>query len=778
MSRNVTPCVALALCLSLLPAAAQTSGYGPIDAVPPTDLPVAVDRAVADKSWEQDDLSLITTELSPATLMLCRDSSVRFFANLDAWGLGGPTRVAVPGADTVRLMARGDRLDGAMQAEAWLLAWFGGARGWDHFDTPWLLVLQHRPAAIALDGNGLELRFGGPCGYVASMPLYGYAKPPAPAQGQGLMAEQADTALGVSTATWYPGLPPQVLDRCRWWAQVLRAYPVDCRETFSVDRRNDSVTLRQEMTWLAVADDFGTKPRKLAPLSPSLGLAWLVGGFPMRCSGPITDARLFTPYGPYVGVEGADTVEVRLDVLRYVHEVEAQQEPDTDRDPIVAQALETIRQRTSRRYEGDTNRIIWDHGGAENYCWQIMADRWFAKALAYMDPATRERAKAQLHYYFANHVLKEEQYKLFRDHLLLVGPGIGTWGGYDDAGKFSSNLLETLWCYAHYTGDWALIRERWPLIRKLFVTPMEMRWKTFGRQSIAEMGDEAAPPLYLARMAYRMGDGDTYGYACYCFARELVHHYLKHKGAEYFRQRAPVDSMDPMAGPVYLTNLWGDTAGWRIDGPQYPKETGERQYNNRWVRFSSEDVARFHRDTCGPECRAELDGLLQVESPYKIGRDTAHIAPSVERLRSLLLNEPPEQLAKLVQGERDPGNDADTIAYYVSFLRTSREPRYDRLIPAGGAPTPLVVGIQRVCKPDWPVLAQAVMGSVKEGDATKPAWPVASWALWKPPAEAKGLPAGDRWPFGQVLPGDGTPPATFRVTDLSWVTQALSWGRK
>ena len=58
-----------------------------------------------------------------------------------------------------------------------------------------------------------------------------------------------------------------------------------------------------------------------------------------------------------------------------------------------------------------------------------------------------------------------------------------------------------------------------------------------------------------------------------------------------------------------------------------------------------------------------------------------------------------------MQGERDPGNDADTIAYYVSFLRTSREPRYDRLIPAGGAPTPLVVGIQRVCKPDWPVLA-------------------------------------------------------------------------
>jgi len=195
------------------------------------------------------------------------------------------------------------------------------------------------------------------------------------------------------------------------------------------------------------------------------------------------------------------------------------------------------------------------------------------------------------------------------------------------------------------------------------------------------MGDEAAPPLSMARMAYRIGDYDTY-----IFVREPVHHYVKQVGTPYFRRFQPWHSMEFMPEEVYLTNMWDDLAGWQIDGPAYPGETGERQYNNRWVRFSSEEVARFYRDVLPSQVRAEMDLLTRrariKETSYQIGEDTAHIAPSLIRLRSLLLNEPPKKLASLAPPETwRLGRSADGTAFCLSFLRTSVPIQTTRLIP-------------------------------------------------------------------------------------------------
>ena len=154
-------------------------------------------------------------------------------------------------------------------------------------------------------------------------------------------------------------------------------------------------------------------------------------------------------------------------------------------------------------------------------------------------------------------------------------------------------MLQTLWAYAHFTGDWKLIEERWPLIKKLFCTPAETRWVSFGRDAIAELGDEAAPAWPWRAWPIDVGDLDTYNYACCMAAREFVHHYIKQRGSDYFRKNQPWHSMEPMDEEVYLTNLWGDAAGWQIDGHHYPAKTGERQYNNRWVRFKDADVGRF-----------------------------------------------------------------------------------------------------------------------------------------------------------------------------------------
>ena len=160
-------------------------------------------------------------------------------------------------------------------------------------------------------------------------------------------------------------------------------------------------------------------------------------------------------------------------------------------------ALDKLRQTAKGKFR-KPDKYEYDHGGIGNFCWAILGDQWYAKGLPYYDEQTRPIAIASLKKYFHDDVLVPERFKEREypkgsgmKYLILEGPGIGSWGVLGDAGKFSSNLLETVWAYAHYTGDWDLVRERWPLIKRLFCTAAETRWVSFARDAIAEMGDEA-----------------------------------------------------------------------------------------------------------------------------------------------------------------------------------------------------------------------------------------------------------------------------------------------
>jgi hypothetical protein len=146
-------------------------------------------------------------------------------------------------------------------------------------------------------------------------------------------------------------------------------------------------------------------------------------------------------------------------------------------NPVVALALEKLL-KIARAKFNRADQYHYDHGGLNNFCWAIQGDQWYAKALAYMDDATRATAIASLKKYFHEDVLVTNRFKLREfprgsghTYYILEGPGIGSWNVLGDAGKFSANMLETLWAYAHFTGDWDLIRERWPIVKKLFVTP-------------------------------------------------------------------------------------------------------------------------------------------------------------------------------------------------------------------------------------------------------------------------------------------------------------------
>ena len=687
-------------------------------------------------------------------------------------GLGGPGFAAIETEQGPKIFKPGDRIDPARMRESWFVVWWAGASGWTNWDSPWFLTLQHRPAKIQFDSNGLHFKFNGEAGYAALMPMYGYYKP--------LQANQVSSFVSlkekkkrVLTWEWFKALPADPLARARYWASALREFPVYCEDSFSVDRAHDSVTMRQSFRWISWNDDWKTRHLKLAPLSPVLAHAHREG-FPAKFSGEPFDMEIFTPYGPYYAIEKVDSYDVTLPVLRYVNETEAVEPSLTNSNPSVMAALDKLRA-TARAKFSSPDRYNYDHGGLNNFCWAIQGDQWYAKALPYMDAATRANAIASLKKYFREDVLVTNRFKLRefpkgsgRTYYILEGPGVGSWNVLGDAGKFSADLLETLWAYAHFTGDWELIRERWPLIKKLFTTPAQTRWVGFGRDEIAEMGDEAAPCLAMARMAYKIGDIDEYNYACQMFARELTHHWLKQRGAKYFRENQPWHSMEAMDEEVYLTNLWGDLAGWQIDGPGYPQKTGERQFNNRWVRFKDADVGRFYRDYLQADVRREMD-LVQARWPEKRRwHNDSHIMPSLVQLRSLLLNEGPEQLTVVAPPAQFSGPPSGIIASCISVLRTSHPVRYERLIP-GGVASPFVTGLEREVAGPNTHLIQNVVTEMRDRNTkqTNAIWPRLSWWGWK-------TSTGVAWNFGQVTTSTNAPAKT-QARALNWNTQVITY---
>ena len=757
------------------PAEAPRTGvYGPMTNSPSHSIARVRPDVSATQPWTTGELAVIQTELSPATLYHSTSHSLSFFANMAATGIGAPTFAAIETEQGPKIFKPGEQIDPARLRESWFVVWWAGATNWTNWDTPWLVTLQHRPKRIQFDATGLHFVFTNQAGYAALMPLYGYYKPLQAGQESSPFAKLKEKKKRVLTWEWFKALPADPLGRAQYWASALREFPVYCEDSFSVDRAHDSVTIRQSFRWLSWDDDWNTRHLKLAPVSPVLAHAFR-DGFPAEFSKKPSDMEIFTPYGPFYGVEKVDSYDVTLPLLRYVNETEVVESRITNSQPTVVAALEKL-QKAARAKFSSPDKYNYDHGGLNNFCWAIQGDQWYAKALPYMDDATRATALASLRKYFHDDVLVTNRFKLRefpkgsgRTYYILEGPGIGSWNVLGDAGKFSTDMLETLWAYAHFSGDWDLIRERWPLIKKLFVTPAQTRWVGFARDEIAEMGDEAAPCLAMARLAYKAGDIDQYNYACYMFVRELAHHWLKQRGAAYFRENQPWHSMEEMDEEVYLTNLWGDLAGWQIDGPNYPKKTGERQFNNRWVRFKDADVGRFYRDYLKEDVRRELD-LLQERWPEKRRwNNDSHIMPSLVQLRSLLLNETPDELANVAPPEKFSGPASGVIASCISVLRTSHPTRYERLIP--GAPaTPFVAGLEReVAGPNVFLVQNAVTESRdKNTKQTNVIWPRLSWWGWK-------TPTGAAWNFGQVIASTNAPNRA-RSIPLNWNTRVVVYG--
>ena len=686
-------------------------------------------------AWEGRDVCSFRSMLTPGVLLRMKSASIRFFGGLDAFGAEPPTFLVIKTAVGAKAVGRDQAVAGGQMAASWIVASFQGAKGWEKFDAPWFLALEKRPKQLVLTKDGLRIDFAAKdTGHIFSMPLYGYFKPPQ--EGNDLLAKANLPSKGICPWQWRQAVPRSLVERCDWWAAAAKAYPVGFQESFSVNPAADEITFRQDYRWLTVRDDWGTKPVRFATLSPTLGIAWKFPGFPMTASAKIHDPDYFTAFGPYVGALDVDRLDVTMRVLQYTNELETLELPAT-LNADQKKAMDMIAGAMKGKFRSPW-QYSYDHGDRGNYCWNIVADVWYSKGLPFVPDDVRATAKSSLRVYMAGDVLRP--YSPHHGKYILHGPGIGSWGGWGDAGKFSSNALQAIWAYGHYSGDWALLRERWDLIQRFFITPEEANWVFFGRCAIAEMGDEAPPCSAYARMGWALRDPDAYLLGCYMFARELIHHYAKQLGGQLFYQNQPYNHYEPMPPLIYPTNLWGSTLGWQIDGPVWGK--GEHQSANRWVRFHDPDTGRFYRDVLAAPVAKELAWYTEAGREHRkdvfaihnyanwLTKDDAHIMTSLGRVRSFVLGEPYEKLRQVVpleSYERVGGPGRIAVGY--AYLRSMVPVGHERLVPRQVGPSPMVLGLQARGLEDFQTTAQICYGGLRMDPL---------WGRWPMPKAPKG----------------------------------------
>jgi hypothetical protein len=636
-------------------------------------------------------------------------------------------------------------------------------------------------------------------GRLVAMPLYGYYKAP-PAGRKWSDALQGARDFGIDTSTWATTFPGSVAARAQWWAQVLRRYPIRCTETFRVDRLNDVLTIRSAFDYIDIRDDWGTTPRTLAPLSPTLALALTDehNRFPMRFSGPVIDPFVMTPHGPYMGIQDQASYEIEFDTLKYINEVERAEPPRADAPRLAREAHGRLQATAALKWQ-TSDRMAVDYG-VENYVWAAMGDRFYPMALPYIgDAKVQANARESLRKYFGEWVLQRERFseyvgpvEAWRNALLLPGPGIASWGELGDAGKFSENLYPGLWSYAHYASDIGTIKQRWDLVKRLDITPLESGWKGFGRNSIAEMGDEAAPPIYYARLAWMAGDIDTYYYQCYIATRELLHQFVKQNGAQYFRTLQPYHQyfqnarspgvIEVIPAQVFISNLYGGLHGWQVDGPTYPRQHGERQYQNRWVRFSR-PVSRplLPRPYPGQRSSAEFEdwkaryadkpgawraanGCMTIAiMPSSYATAVTDTRPAVQRLRRW-----PYRASRRTTGGAATRFGRVRVSHFDHAAQSSSP------MPSGwcrGRPSGPVLGLERSIR-----VSGRCHPAAGELDRNRTlAWPVVGWTNWHRARQPVTLPGSQLFSFGAVTPRPGSAPRrTSGWTQLNWNTY-IEW---
>lgn len=360
---------------------------------------------------------VLVTRLSPAVLLEISGKELRLFESAKAWKFAKNDANWVPAEQKLSGPAPVPRYFGAGTAvkarddvaaldlsKGWLLAWYGaGSRiraetEIGHrtitVDCPVLLACSAPPATLACDASGLGLTFAAEgVKRVAVLPLLGERLPkavpgekpkPYPAFVGAFRANhEFQFAELPPTETWKDGLPKEVLAQCEWWAERLKEFPVAVRDTYTYDPATDSLAVQGKLEFLKLAEG----GKRFAPLPPMLAVAARKNLALLTVQGAPISSGLMTKWGPYVGMEGADSYAYSVKGLgKYVFETRASgagKEPEEVRKAFDAELAKIFEAgilapwfpivsvggygARASRANNETHRLLWGIPGENLY---------------------------------------------------------------------------------------------------------------------------------------------------------------------------------------------------------------------------------------------------------------------------------------------------------------------------------------------------------------------------------------------------------------------------
>lgn len=615
---------------------------------------------------DSDEMVVYTSEYFPGWVFSSKGRELTLFHRLpQVWRVGGPTRLAFSAAGRAEVFGAGEEIPPqklSSMDKPWILVWFAGARNWDRFDLPVLVVLQHRPTGLTFKDD-LRLRFPRSAGVVVMMNLYGYYRPPQDNRESRRFADAPgragdgpfDIKLGPLAPTnvrpyeWRRSLPGGVVQRCDFFAGLARAVPTFLRDTFQLDLAENSLRIRYDVSYLETADDWRTEPRKLAPVSPSFALAARYG-LPVKFDGEVFDPCYPATVGPWAGILDRDRYEVSIEMLQHLTETYVVELNRRSDDPLVRKAIEVLTGEApgfcldARPFPYGSQQSGYSRRDekAANFCWgSITCDRTKAIAMRFVPAADLDRARGNMRNFFEYSYFTDSGYREQeiggRTFHYRHDAGIGG-DCFGDAGKLVMDTFLTGWLYAYHGRDYGWIAPKVEAMEKMASTLAQLGWARAGRMNIAEMGDEAGPAMGFARLMYAARDQSRFAWGAYMAVMELVQVFNKcGPMGEYARRFQPWHRYERMDDTENATDCNGGSFGWAIGGPgrepigrtmkgghdvaPYQRH-GTGQWVARWRCMADFDVDRFFREQC-----AETPGGLRFEFDTWLERDFPDLGP-------------------------------------------------------------------------------------------------------------------------------------------------------
>ncbi len=701
--------------------------------------------------------SVAQSSLAPYSLWHTRERVVRWFAGLAEAGMGGPTFLAYSSPTGIATMPVGGSVEGGQMRENWLLVGFPGAEGWKDWDSPWAIFLQRRPGQVTLGTNGVEATFTNEAAHFALMPLYGYYKPPQ--KGREILKAQGLKEKELLTWEWPIVVARDPLTRLRYWAGATRWFPYDVETTLSVGAGGESLTAVQRFRALAIPDDWRTRPVKVAPVSPVLGLALKSEpAFPAEVKPRPFDFELATPQGPYFAVPEAESVTVTLPLLGLVSTAEVLTDhPPATGDAQLDSTLRQVRERVAGLMRERFGSAAMPSAGIPD---DAMREglQWYARALPWADSATRSNAATLLRRWLVERGLSEEAFR-------AVAGGVA-WPIVE---KWQRETVEGVWAYAHHSGDHELVRERWDQVMRILTSlPGETQHGGMvpaGREDRAPQFEwRLGMAVASARLAYMARDPFMWMSANRRVGEALVREHIRWAGGRWIREQQPWHSMDPLPAALRLDKPQFGGGGWVTQ--EVEAETELAAFLGRAVW--DPEVGRYARQRLASDLGASLKRWEEGDKTAT-GLDFAAI-------RGWLTPTGMTNQWRFPGPDLGTGSDAQVLAACLGWARWAGAMPIERLIPESFSRFARP-GIGFVLAPSRGLTHRLRFG-VSEGTPADRRQAAARlvWPDWKGSSEGGwsfgDVTVGERGaleePTFELLPSGGTE----SVEVLSWVPRA------